>query len=93
MVHYVGILEGRGKTWSIRLEINPVMIVKTSVGVGETCELTFTYDELGRTKSVTSGGQTTTLGYDFEDRLTSIVHPGGAVSNYPYNRRSRAEGG
>ncbi|MBI1756666.1 MAG: RHS repeat protein [Fimbriimonas ginsengisoli] len=44
-----------------------------------------TYDAAGRTTSVTSGGQTTTVAYDYEDRITSITYPSTATNTFTYN--------
>jgi RHS repeat-associated protein len=46
---------------------------------------TYGYDAAGRTTSVTSGGQTTTLAYDFEGRLTQITYPNLSTNTFSYN--------
>lgn len=45
----------------------------------------YTYDADDRSKTVTSGIATTTLNYDYEGRVTSIVNPGGSTYTYTYN--------
>jgi RHS repeat-associated protein len=47
--------------------------------------VTFAYDANGNTTSRTQSGQTTTYEYDFEDRLTRTVPPGGATTTYAYD--------
>ena len=45
----------------------------------------YTYDGDGRTATVTSGGATTSLSYDYESRLTSLAYSGGSTYTYSYN--------
>ncbi len=45
----------------------------------------FTYDMAGRTTGITDSGGTTTLSYDYEDRLVSISRPGVATNTFAYN--------
>ncbi|MBI1756164.1 MAG: RHS repeat-associated core domain-containing protein, partial [Fimbriimonas ginsengisoli] len=45
----------------------------------------YAYDAAGRTTGVTSGGQTTTVAYDYEDRITSITYPSTATNTFTYN--------
>jgi YD repeat-containing protein len=44
-----------------------------------------TYDAAGRTTAVVSGGNTTSLSYDYEDRVTGITYQGGATNSFTYN--------
>jgi len=53
--------------------------------VGGNTTKAFGYDDCGRTTSVTVGGNTTTLAYDFENRLISITYPSSATNTFTYN--------
>lgn len=45
----------------------------------------FTYDNIGRRKTMTTGSVTTTYAWDRESRLTSVSRPGMTTNNYTYN--------
>ena len=45
----------------------------------------FTYDNAGRTKSVTTSAGTTNLDYDYEGRLTTITYPNTSTNTFTYN--------
>jgi len=57
----------------------------TQITVGGNATKSFGYDDCGRTISVTVGGNTTTLSYDFENRLTTITYPSTATNTFTYN--------
>lgn len=45
----------------------------------------FNYDAAGRTTSVITGAGTTTLSWDYEDRLTGITYPSTSTNSFAYN--------
>ncbi len=45
----------------------------------------YDYDAAGRTTSVTTGAGTTTLSYDYEDRVTGITYPNSTTNSFTYN--------
>jgi YD repeat-containing protein len=47
--------------------------------------VTYTYDNNGNTLSKADFTGTTTYGYDFENRLTSVSAPGGLTASYAYD--------
>ena len=58
----------------------------TGTGEGElTPDKTYTYDAAGNTKTVTEGGQTTTLTWNAAGMMTGIAYPGGATNTFTYN--------
>ena len=70
-----------GTTTAYAYNGNGNRLPRTANGVAES----YAYDDCGRTRTVQSpGGSVTTLSYDYEDRLTSIVGPGLSAS-YAYN--------
>ncbi|MBI3572575.1 MAG: RHS repeat protein [Candidatus Kerfeldbacteria bacterium] len=46
---------------------------------------TYTYDNNGNTLTTTDASGTTTYGYDYENRLTSVSGPGGLTVSYAYD--------
>ena len=53
---------------------------------------TYTYDELGRLKTVSDvNQQTTTYEYDANGNLDSVLLPNGVTSNYDYSATNRLE--
>ncbi|MBY8853282.1 RHS repeat protein, partial [Saccharothrix sp. MB29] len=61
----------------------------TTVGPNGTSLDTFDYDPTGRTTSRTIGGDTQTLEYDAEGRVSKIVNPDGKESTYLYDADGR----
>jgi YD repeat-containing protein len=57
----------------------------TSIVNGGVTVKSYTYDAAGRTKTVTSSSGTTTLSYDYEDRVTGITYPSLATNSFTYN--------
>ncbi len=47
--------------------------------------VTYTYDNNGNTLTKTDSSGTTTYGYDYENRLTSVGAPGGMTASYAYD--------
>jgi YD repeat-containing protein len=47
--------------------------------------VTYTYDNNGNTITKTDATGTTTYGYDYENRLTSVSAPGGLTASYAYD--------
>src|SRR5205085_8315690 len=50
-------------------------LINKAPGGAENSRFDYTYDELGRAQTVTTGGQTTTYGYDILNQLTSVALP------------------
>ncbi|MEQ1934549.1 MAG: hypothetical protein ABL962_11855, partial [Fimbriimonadaceae bacterium] len=57
----------------------------TVAGSGSLPSKSFTYDSLGRRKTMAVGGSTTTYNWDAESRITSITKPGVTTNSYTYN--------
>ena len=45
----------------------------------------YSSDAAGRTTAVTTGAGTTTLSYDYEDRVTGITYPNSTTNSFTYN--------
>ncbi len=48
-------------------------------------QIFYTYDTLGKVLTRTDSSGTTTYGYDNDDRLNSVVYPGGSTVTYTYD--------
>jgi RHS repeat-associated protein len=56
-----------------------------SITVGGTSVKSYGYDAAGRTTSVVTSAGTTTLSYDYEDRVSGITYPSRATNSFSYN--------
>src|SRR5580658_6153801 len=45
----------------------------------------YSYDSAGRTTAVTTSAGTTSLSYDYEDRITGITYPSSSTNYFSYN--------
>jgi RHS repeat-associated protein len=55
------------------------------IKVGGSTVKDFSYDAAGRTTSVVTGAGTTTLAYDYESRITTIIYPKASTNTFTYN--------
>jgi len=56
-----------------------------SIVSGSTTLKSYAYDAAGRTTGVTTSAGTTTMSYDYEDRITQISLPGSVTDTFTYN--------
>ena len=68
-----------------RIILSVLLLLLSSVSHAVACAKVFVYDSAGRTTSVTTSAGTTTLSWDYEDRLTGITYPSTATNSFGYN--------
>ena len=68
-----------------RIILSVLLLLLSSVSQAVACAKVFVYDSAGRTTSVTTSAGTTTLSWDYEDRLTGITYLNTSTNSFGYN--------